>query len=406
MIALTPSPPCADCGAHRGGRYRTVGAVEVCWPCWASRNPHLADGEAGEPDTGPREKVGSGPDPRGTTTTYLRADHRYTGRVYSPDVITKLVQRPEEPVPYRVDGVTADGTVTILSAGAGMGKSVFAQALCDGVTDGRSVAGFGCAVGTALYVDGEMGQVMFTNRLRKMGVKAGRYWYVDALGLDISIDKPDDLGWIRQHIERVGANLVVIDSLRRLMPSKSENDSDDMAPAVGAVAKLARDTNAAILLIHHKGDGEKFYRGSTAIKDQADALFGLLPVNPDDDDDMRRRLTCRGARGKAPRYDDAPLDRYVLVDFSAGGVVAVDAPRAEGTVIPLRQAVATAIKAAMPVKSKREAAGKIGRHDKDQMFRDAWEDLERAGGIAQVNGGWVATDTSPPFEPGEGGAIA
>jgi hypothetical protein len=36
--------------------------------------------------------------------------------------------------------------------------------------------------------------------------------------------------WLQALIGDLGANLVVFDSLRRLMPSKAENESDDMAP--------------------------------------------------------------------------------------------------------------------------------------------------------------------------------
>jgi hypothetical protein len=313
---------------------------------------------------------------------------RYAGRVRTPDAMTELLGQPKKPTAWRVHGLVADGTVTVLSAEAGMGKSILLQHLCDGVTDGATVAGILCTQGVALYIDGEMGSEMFTNRLRDAGASRCAYWYVDALGLDISVGAPDDLGWIAERIEDAGARFVVVDSLRRLMPSKSENDSDDMAPAVAAVAKLARDTGAAIVLVHHKGDGEKFYRGSTAIKDQADALFGLLPVNPDDDDDQRRRITCRGVRGKAPRYAGPPPDWYVEVSFTDGGVVAAETPEAPEAPVPVREAVAQAITAALPARTKTEVADKIGRALHDRSFREAWRDLEVTGAISEINGVW------------------
>ncbi len=87
------------------------------------------------------------------------------------------------------------------------------------------------------------------------GITVPEFDYIDAMGLDIS--KPDDLAWLHEQIVATGANFVVKDSLRRLTPSKAENESDDMAAAIAALAKLARDTGAAIILIHHKGDGER-----------------------------------------------------------------------------------------------------------------------------------------------------
>jgi hypothetical protein len=232
---------------------------------------------------------------------------RYEGRHID---LGPLLSAPAKPIPWRVDDLVADGTVTVLSGESGSGKSWLAQALCTGVRRGTSVAGLPCTPGKALYVDAEMGPQMFVDqRLRPAGITTPEFEYIDAMGLDVS--KPSDLGWLKSKIVGLGVNLVVIDSLRRLAPSKAENDSDDMAPTIAAIAKLARDTGAALLLIHHKGDGQKFYRGSTAIRDQTDALFALLREGqPDDDerqDDGVRRLRCRGGRGKM-RYAPEPSD--------------------------------------------------------------------------------------------------
>ena len=68
--------------------------------------------------------------------------------------------------------------------------------------------------------------------------------------------------------------------------------------------------------------------------------------------------------------------------------MAVNAPEAPCPVIPARQACAIAIKAAMPAKTKTEAAEKVGRTLNDTTFRGAWSDVEDAGGIVRVGGGW------------------
>jgi hypothetical protein len=218
-----------------------------------------------------------------------------------------------------------------------------------------------------LYIDAEMGPRMFVDqRLRLTGVKTAEFELIDAMGLDVS--KPNDLSWVQGQIERTAANLVVIDSLRRLTPSKSENESDDMAPTVAAVAKLARDTGAAIVLIHHEGDSEKFFRGSSAIRDQADALFALL--RDPDDEDAPRRLRCRGGKGNL-RSAPEPPDVYLDISPEEGGVKGSDPPEDPGPVVPVREAVAALIEAGMSVKYKKEAAEKIGRKKDDSTFRDA-----------------------------------
>jgi AAA domain len=302
---------------------------------------------------------------------------RYDGRHVD---LKPLLAAPAKPVPWRVWDLVADGTVTVLSGEAGSGKSWLAQAFCTGVARGASVAGLPCTRGRALYVDAEMGPKMFVDcRLRPAGIAEPAFEYIDAMGLDLS--RGEDLAWLQGKVTDVGANLVVLDSLRRLSPSTSENDSDDMAPLVGSVAKLARDTGAAIVLVHHKGDSEKFYRGSTTIKDQCDALFGLLRES-DDDASLVRRLRCRDA-GKM-RYAIEPPDVYLTISPMDGGVASCERPeqppRAKA---PTRESVRAAILAVLPVKTKTAAAAKVGRRDDDQTFRLAWAELEDDGSIVR-----------------------
>ena len=261
--------------------------------------------------------------------------------------------------------------MTILSGESDTGKSWLAQHLCVGVSRGEPVAGMICEQGTALYVDAEMGPEMFVDqRMRPAGLTEPEFEYIDAMGLDIS--KPSDLEWLSGVILETGANFVVIDSLRRLAPSKSENDSDDMAPTVAAIAKLARDTRAAILLIHHKGDSDKYYRGSTAIKDQTDALFGLLRES-DDEDDNNRRLSCGRGRGKNPRYAPAVPDCWLSIAPVSGGVTSREKPvHYHVPEARVRDVIADDILAALPAKTKDAVAVKIGQRDDGRAFRAAW----------------------------------
>lgn len=76
-------------------------------------------------------------------------DH-YAGR--HVDLAPLLAAAPK-PIPWRVENLIADGTVTIVSGASGSGKSWLAQAFCTGVAGGLSVAGLTCTQGRALYVD-------------------------------------------------------------------------------------------------------------------------------------------------------------------------------------------------------------------------------------------------------------
>jgi hypothetical protein len=311
---------------------------------------------------------------------------RYAGRHVD---LAAMLARPAKPAALRVSGLVADATLTILSGESGSGKSFLAQGLCIGVARGQRVAGMVCVKGKALYIDAEMGKEMFAEyRLRPAGLTGKEFEYIDAMGLDLS--KANDLGWIERKISELGADFVVIDSLRRAAPSKKENESDDMAPTVGAFAKLARDTNAAILLIHHKGKGDALARGSSAIYDQADALYGLLRL---DDQPRVRRLTTR--HGKPPRYMEDPRDRFLTINPRGGGVAAADAPEPDGPKVSVQESVAMGIKAALPATTKKDVAEKLGRPPTDVTFRRAWSQLEAADEIKQVAGVWDRSYYSP-----------
>jgi hypothetical protein len=162
---------------------------------------------------------------------------------------------------------------------------------------------------------------------------------------------------------------------------------------VAAIAKLARDTSAAIVLIHHKGDSDKFYRGSTAIKDQADALFALLrPSDQEDDGNPVRRLRCRGGKGKM-RYAPEPPDVHLMIAPARGGVIEADPPQfvdrmTEEAPSELREAIKQEILATLPAKNKTAVAAKIRRRDNDRTFRAAWAELDHDGLIVKEKGCW------------------
>ena len=326
---------------------------------------------------------------------------RYDGR--HVDLGPLLAEDPK-PIPWRVENVVADGTVTVISAESGAGKSWLAQAFCSAVKRGGWVAGLQCALGTALYVDAEMGPEMFVNqRLRPAGIEEPEFEYIDAMGLDIS--RSDDLEWLRSKIQETGANLVVIDSLRRLTPSKGENDSDDMAPVVAAIAKLARDTGAAILLIHHKGDSEKFYRGSTAIKDQADALFALLREGEEDSDSGVRKLRCRGGKGKM-RYAPEPEDVFLTISPFDGGVAGAERPTVASNPAADKDRHRNYVKAqildALPGESKSEVAEALHYSSNERLFREAWTELARSKQMAQSGSPKLWRRVSCQSDPREG----
>jgi AAA domain len=206
-----------------------------------------------------------------------RPSKKAVGRPAVLDLLVDMEQALEEadqPVPFLADPVAARGCLTLLVAKHSSFKSMFAMAVghcCH--AGGGDLAGIHCERARVLYVDAENGRRIMGRYFKAIGIPADGLLVADGSRIKL----PRDLKKLRDLIEATEADLVVLDSLRRLTAGRRESDSDDMAPVIGALAALAHDLDVAIVLIHHRSSkpGAANQRGSSAIEDQADAFFAL-----------------------------------------------------------------------------------------------------------------------------------
>jgi archaellum biogenesis ATPase FlaH len=305
-----------------------------------------------------------------------------TPTCYTEVDVAALLEEPDMETDWRCEGIVADGSVTLLAGSAGDGKTWLAHGLAAGVARGEPFAGINCTQGNSLVIDAEMGARMSIKRFRIAGI-GPEVALVDAMGLDLSND--DDFAFLEWDIERKGANFVVLDSLRKLTPGKRENDSDDMAPLVAKVGKLARDTSAAIVLIHHRGKGESHaYRGSTAIGDQSDAVAILSRKEGN-----LRRLTYKG--GKPPRYAPEPDDFFLRFAPEEGGFVAAEAPSSD-------EQFAADILEAAPAPNKAQLAQRVRTQSGAARFIRICAELEEEGHVLIAPGSTGGTDNNTAGE--------
>jgi RecA-family ATPase len=177
-----------------------------------------------------------------------------------------LMAGPEPPPAWRVDRFARDAALTILSAKGGAGKSWVGMAACAAVQAGQPMAALSVEQGSAVYVDGEMGSQQMVDRFKAAGLDGDAFTVIDALGLDIG--QPSGIDQLTATLRASGAKFVLLDSLRKLAPTMRENESDDMGQLLAALTLMARNLDAAVVVIHHAGHGERFLRGSAAIRDQ------------------------------------------------------------------------------------------------------------------------------------------
>lgn len=184
---------------------------------------------------------------------------------------------PAEPPRWLVEGLVALGDVTLLSGASGLGKSWVTMGLAQVVADGAEVF-LGRAVkqgGRVLYVDEENPEDVVKMRLKQLGlVHKGNVRYIWNNG--VRLDRNPDV--LLEEALDFQPTLIVLDSLTRIH-SGEENSVGDMAPLLNdAIRPLARETGAAVLLIHHHDKGDNGPRGSGDILASVDAALSTHPT--------------------------------------------------------------------------------------------------------------------------------
>jgi hypothetical protein len=139
------------------------------------------------------------------------------------DVATMAETEPP-PIPWIIDDFAARQEVTLLYARPGAMKSMLSLGACAAVATGDELAGMDTVQGRALYIDAENGAAEIHRRVRNLEVPA-RVEIYGAHGAHLV----DDFDEIEAVIVEHRPSLVVLDSLRRLLPGAEENDSDAMA---------------------------------------------------------------------------------------------------------------------------------------------------------------------------------
>lgn len=301
--------------------------------------------------------------------------------------LAEIVGLADLQTPWRCHGVAADGFLTVLSGRGGEGKSMLTLGLAGGVLLGASIAGIDCEAGHVAIFDAENGPKLIGRRLKAAGLPHEGLSIFDADGLDLM----SDASWIAAQLTSV--NLAIFDSLRALAPGAKENDSDDMAPRMAAMRRLARDTSAAIVLVHHRGrDSDKDYRGSSVILDQTDIMLVLERDPKDSERHWRRYLRCAKCR-----IDQEPAPRWIGIRHHHGELSFTNAvPFTHGGTAPKRMAVQgqiVDILARDGCLRRADVARKLGRELSDGTFRRAFEQLNGVGQIVAHGELWtVATN--------------
>src|SRR5215204_7818557 len=108
-----------------------------------------------------------------------RASTRRSLRVLD---VAQMVATDPPSIPYVVQGIAIEGTLTLLSGREGEGKSLLAMAIAAGVAQGEAVAGLACERRNVLIIDAENGEYEIHRRVKALGLPSGGVTVVEAEG--------------------------------------------------------------------------------------------------------------------------------------------------------------------------------------------------------------------------------
>lgn len=269
----------------------------------------------------------------------------------------KIIHQVLPPFDFVLPGLIA-GTVGVLAAPGGAGKSIFALQAAADVATGADTLGIGIAAsGPVLLIAAEDPIPVLGLRLQALmrslpanaqSLLMSKLDVMPALTLGIDLYSAG-VDWLPLLAERgVGCRLIVIDTLSRTHTG-DENSRQDAGRVMRHLERLADETGAAVLLLHHvgkasvlngQGNAQQAVRGASTWVDEARWVAYLH--GPSDDDvralgivESERRRYIRFGVSKL-NYGEPPENCWLK--RGAGGL--------------LTQAIASGVKKVLPVKTR------------------------------------------------------
>jgi DNA polymerase III sliding clamp (beta) subunit (PCNA family) len=179
-----------------------------------------------------------------------------------------------------IDPILVKGTVSVLGAYTGIGKSIIALSISRSVATGEPLWGIYPVVktGPVLIVDEETPNGFLRERTEKMGFVKGLPVYFLHFQ-NVKVDEDKCFNALMEKIKEIQPVLVVIDSLIRVHRQR-EDDASSMSKVVDRLRRIA-NSGTTVLVIHHhrKGEGplSQKLRGSSDIPGGVDIEYALVP---------------------------------------------------------------------------------------------------------------------------------
>jgi KaiC/GvpD/RAD55 family RecA-like ATPase len=224
--------------------------------------------------------------------------------------LDELLQLP--PLTWLLDRHIPENALAVLYGPPGSGKSFLALAWSLAVALHQPWLGCPTSRGSVVYVAAEGGS--------GLGQRVQAYRNAHELA------GPTNIWFVREPLNLLQSDLVsalladvdaaldehpglfVFDTMARCMAGGDENSAQDVGTVIAAADRIRRETNAAVLFVHHTGKDGLSERGSSALRGAADCMFALK------NEEYALTLTCEKQKD-AVAVEPRPL-RLVAVEPS------------------------------------------------------------------------------------------
>jgi hypothetical protein len=185
------------------------------------------------------------------------------------------------PVEYAIDGFVVSRGLSLLYGNSGIGKTFVALDMALSIASGMPWMGRETRHGRVLFVETE-GAFGLAERNESWQLRHGAAINPD-IGYvlePVNLLDPKQVNEFIRGVQAFQPYQIFLDPLARLMEGGDENSGVDMGKSIGAMRRIATETGAGVLLVHHQGkNASKKERGHSS-------LGGAL--------DIRMRVTRNG----------------------------------------------------------------------------------------------------------------
>jgi len=221
----------------------------------------------------------------------------------------------EEEIEWVLEGYLAKGSLVTWVAKPKTGKTTLVYQIARAVAAGSTFLGRATQKGGVLILAVEEHQRDVKLRLQDLGCDSSTNLFIHCHPTDPTAEFFHHLN---AFVKKNDIALIVIDTLASFWNLKDENDASAMTQAIKPLLRLARESGACVLMIHHSRKSEGAYgdeiRGSSA-------LFGLVDVAVmmrNAEVETQRKLIARS------RYPETPTE--LIIELRDGEYVSLGDP--------------------------------------------------------------------------------